>query len=140
MAQEKEENLLNFSRFFNFQFFASFQSHFTAASLHPTRLVAANKKKSSSASSLCCHFPQVKRRKKARCFFSLHPFCRWLMCARLSFLFHFSFTSIQFAEEEEQWRDEKMMGEEERKKERKKYEKKMKIVLEDFSLLFCISN
>lgn len=71
--KKKEENLLNFSRFFNFQFFASFQSHFTAASLHPTRLVAANKKKSSSASSLCCHFPQVKREKKSEMFFLPSP-------------------------------------------------------------------
>lgn len=69
--------------------------------------------------SLLSFSPSEEKKKKRDVFSPFTHFAAGL-CARLSFLFHFSFTSIQFAEEEEQWRDEKMMGEEERKKERKK--------------------
>lgn len=112
---KKEENLLNFSVFSIFNSLHLFNLTSLLPHSTPHASLPQTKRKAPQLLLFAVVFPKW-REKKMRDVFS--PFTHFAagLCARLSFLFHFSFTSIQFTEEEEQWRDEKMMGEEERKK------------------------
>lgn len=137
---KKEENLLNFSVFSIFNSLHLFNLTSLLPHSTPHASLPQTKRKAPQLLLFAVVFPKW-REKKMRDVFLPSPilplaYVRDSLFSSISHSHQFSSPKKRSNGEMRKWWERRK----ERKNKEKKYEKKMKIVLEDFSLLFCISN